>query len=377
MYIKRKVISLVTAGTLLAATVFAGSGSAAVITSSTTAMESSKWIAKFAEITQKKKQLPHVKILATGGTIAGSAASNTSTTGYTAGALGVDILIDAVPEMKDIANVSGEQIANTGSPNVNNEILITLANRINELLSSDEVDGVVITHGTDTLEETAYFLNLTVKSDKPVVVVGAMRPATAISADGPMNLYNSVLLAGSKEATGRGVMVMLNDRIGSARYTTKTNTTATDTFKATEQGYIGAIVGGKPYFYSKITAKHTSESIFDVSGLKELPHVDIIYSYQNEGRHLYDAAVEAGAKGIVTAGSGNGSLSSIGSKALKDASEAGVVVVRSSRVGSGIVTPREQITSMSLNPQKARILLMLALTQTSDPEEIKQFFAEY
>ncbi|WP_166241022.1 type II asparaginase [Paenibacillus turpanensis] len=376
MTIKNKLVNSITASALIA-TLFAGTALAEAPLKSTASTALPPASSTAAAKEEKKKELPNVTILATGGTIAGSAASNTSTTGYKAGALGVDILISAVPEMAEIANVSGEQIANTGSPNVNNETLIKLANRINELLKTDEVDGVVVTHGTDTLEETAYFLNLTVKSDKPVVVVGAMRPATAISADGPMNLYNSVLLAGTEEAKGRGVMIMLNDRIGSARHTTKTNTTALDTFKATEQGYIGMIAGGVPYFYSEITAKHTTESVFDVSGLTELPQVDIIYSYQNEGRYLYDAAVEAGAKGIVTAGSGNGSLSSIGSEALEDAAEKGVVVVRSSRVGSGIVTPRGQITSMSLNPQKARILLMLALTKTTDADKIKEYFAEY
>lgn len=327
---------------------------------------------------QQQKELPHVKILATGGTIAGSADSSTSTTGYTAGALGVDILINAVPELADIAEVSGEQIANTGSPNINNEILLTLGKRINKLLASDDVDGIVVTHGTDTLEETAYFLNLVVKSDKPVVVVGAMRPATAISADGPMNIYNAVSLAGNPAAKGKGTLIMLNDRIGSARYTTKTTTTALDTFKSPEQGYLGIIAGEMPYFFNQITTKHTKDTVFDISKLTKLPQVDIIYSYQNEGKYFYEAAVEAGAKGIVTAGSGNGSLSNVASEAVEEVEEQGVVVVRSSRVGNGIVTPSSSgITSNSLNPQKARILLMLALTKTDDPEVIQTYFNEY
>ncbi|GAB7387116.1 asparaginase AnsZ [Bacillaceae bacterium] len=331
----------------------------------------------FVQIVEKNDALPNVIILATGGTIAGSASSNTATTDYRSGALGVDVLINAVPEVKKIANVAGEQIANTSSSNINNEILLTLAKRINELLASDDVDGVVVTHGTDTLEETAYFLHLTVKSDKPVVMVGAMRPATAISADGPMNLYNAVLLAGSKEAKGKGVMIMLNDRIGSARYTTKTNTTALDTFKAPEQGYLGMIAGGKPYFFNEIVPKHTYKSEFDVTGLEKLPHVDIIYSYQNEGKHFYEAAVKAGAEGIVVAGSGNGSTSSIGAEGIQYAIDHGVTVVRSSRVGTGVVTPKSLgIASYSLNPQKARILLMLALTKTKDPKEIERFFID-
>ncbi|WP_134702662.1 type II asparaginase [Ammoniphilus sp. YIM 78166] len=328
-------------------------------------------------------KLPNVKILATGGTIAGSAASNTATTGYTAGALGIDILINAVPEMKEIANVTGEQIASVGSPNVNNEILLKLGKRVNELLASDEVDGIVITHGTDTLEETAYFLNLVVKSDKPVVVVGAMRPATAISADGPFNLYNAVKLAGDPAAKGKGTMMLLNDRIGAARFTSKTNTTMLDTFKAPEDGYIGAIAGGKNYFYSEVIRKHTTKSVFDISKLSELPQVDILYGYQNDSRLLYDALVAAGSKGIVVAGSGNGSLSGQAREGAIDAAKKGVAVVRSSRVGSGIVTrsatddTNNFVASDSLNPQKARILLMLALTQTNDPKKIQAFFNEY
>ncbi|AWB43378.1 L-asparaginase [Paenibacillus sp. CAA11] len=331
----------------------------------------------------KNTQLPKIKILATGGTIAGSADSNTAVTGYKAGALGIDTLINAVPEMKGIAEVSGEQIANVGSPDITNEILLKLAKRINTLLASDDVDGVVITHGTDTLEETAYFLNLVIKSDKPVVVVGSMRPATAISADGPFNLYNAVKVAGDKASYGKGVLVMLNDRIGSARYISKTNTTAVDTFKSLEQGYLGAIVGGKVYYYNEPIRKHTTSSVFDISNLDQLPQVDILYEYENNGRYLYDAAVAAGAKGIVVAGSGDGSMSSASSKGASDAAKKGTIIVRSTRVGSGTVSQSADenkdgfVSSDSLNPQKARILLMLALTQTKDPAKIQEFFNEY
>ncbi|MDO7907526.1 type II asparaginase [Paenibacillus sp. JX-17] len=327
--------------------------------------------------------LPNIKILATGGTIAGSSASNTDTTGYKAGALGVDTLIQAVPEMKKIANVTGEQVANVGSPDINNEVLLKMAKRINELLASDDVDGIVITHGTDTLEETAYFLDLVVKSDKPVVVVGSMRPATAISADGPFNLYNAVKVAGNTESKGKGVLVMLNDRIGAARYITKTNTTSVDTFRSVEQGYLGAIIGDKVYYYNEPTRKHTTSSIFDVSKLTSLPQVDILYEYQNNGRYLYDAAVAAGAKGIVVAGSGDGSISSASMKGANDAAKKGVIIARSTRVGSGTVAPSSDdnannfVTTDSLNPQKARILLMLALTQTNDAGKIQQFFNQY
>lgn len=330
------------------------------------------------EVEEDNNELPNVAILATGGTIAGAAASNTDTTGYSSGSIGVDTLIEAVPEMKEIANISGEQIANVGSTNVTNETLLTLGKRINELLATDDVDGIVVTHGTDTLEETAYFLNLVVKSEKPVVMVGAMRPATAISADGPMNLYNAVLLAGHEDSKGRGVLVSFNDRIGAAREVTKTNTTVPDTFKSTEQGYLGVIVGGKPHFYNRTTRKHTTETVFDISGIETLPKVDIIYGYQSDNRYLYESAVANGAKGIVVAAAGNGSMSSVAAEAAKAATEQGVHIVRSSRVGNGLVSQRDgSLTADTLNPQKARILLMLALTETNDAEEIQRFFDEY
>ncbi|WP_411348498.1 type II asparaginase [Paenibacillus sp. WLX2291] len=367
--------------------VSAASGTAKVTSASTgttTAKASSTSVSATATATTPvASDLPNIKILATGGTIAGSSASNTDVTGYQAGALGIDTLINAVPEMKEIANVSGEQIANVGSPDVDNAVLLKLAKRINELLASDDVDGVVVTHGTDTLEETAYFLDLVVKSNKPVVVVGAMRPATAISADGSFNLYNAVKIAGTPQASGKGVLIELNDRIGAARYITKTNTTGTDTFKSTEQGYLGVVSGGKVYFYNEPTRKHTADSVFDITDLTELPQVDILYEYQNNGSYLYDAAVAAGAKGIVVAGSGNGSLSSLSKAGAIKAAASGVAVVRSTRTGSGVVTHSDEddqngmISSDSLNPQKARILLMLALTQTKDAKQIQTFFDEY
>ncbi|MBA4602367.1 type II asparaginase [Thermoactinomyces mirandus] len=322
--------------------------------------------------------LPNIAILATGGTIAGTGSSSTETTGYKSGDLAIETLIEAVPEMKKIANISGEQIVNVDSTDITNEILLKLGKRINELLASDDVDGIVVTHGTDTLEETAYFLNLVVKSDKPVVLTAAMRPATAMSADGPFNLYNAVLLASDKSSRGKGVLVALNDRIASARNITKTNTTATDTFKSVENGYLGAIVGGKPYYYNETTRLNTTRSVFDISKIDALPQVDIIYGYQNSPTYMYTAAVKNGAKGIVVAAPGDGTLSSKALEGVQEAMKNGVVVVRSSRVGSGTVSPKEGfITSDSLNPQKARILLMLALTQTKDPVKIQEFYNQY
>lgn len=226
------------------------------------------------------KKLPNVKILATGGTIAGADASSTTTVGYTTAVVPVDNLINNVPELKKVANVNGEQIAQL------------------PLLSSDDVDGIVVTHGTDTIEETAYFLNLVVKSDKPVVIVGAMRPPTAMSADGPISLYNAVILAGSKEAKGKGVLVCMNDTINGTRDVTKTNTALPDTFRAPELGYLGYMQDNKPHFYKQSTRKHTTQSEFDITGLTDLPRVDIVYGYANNSRVMLDAAVNAGAKGI-------------------------------------------------------------------------------
>ncbi|MEE3660727.1 type II asparaginase [Brenneria sp. g21c3] len=334
----------------------------------------------FSTLATAAENLPHVVILATGGTIAGSAAANTQTTGYKAGALGVDTLIQAVPELKTLADISGEQIANIGSENMTSDVLLKLSKRVNELLARSDVDGVVITHGTDTLDESPYFLNLTVKSDKPVVFAAAMRPATSISADGPMNLYGAVKVAADKNARGRGVMVVLNDRIGSARFISKTNASTLDTFKAPEEGYLGVIIGDKVYFHNRLDKIHTTRSVFDIAKLEKLPTVDIIYGYQDDPEYMYDAAIAHGVKGIVYAGMGAGTVSKRSDAGIRKAQSKGIVVVRSSRTGSGIVPPdaaQPGLVSDSLNPAKSRILLMLALTKSSNPAVIQEYFHRY
>lgn len=327
--------------------------------------------------------LPNVVILATGGTIAGVAPSATETKEYKAGVINVESLLRSVPGIEKIANITGEQVVNIDSSQMTAGIWLTLADRVNGLLSGKDVDGIVITHGTDTMEETAFFLNLVVKSEKPVVIVGSMRPSTAVSADGPLNLLNGVVLAASREAGGRGVLVALNERISGARDVTKTNTTAVDTFSSRELGCLGYILDNRVYFLQQTERRHTTGSEFSVRGLKSLPRVDILYGHAGGSRELADASVKAGAKGIVHAGVGNGGIFPAVKTALKDAADAGVVVVRSSRTGSGIVTPYAEydrlgfVSAGSLNPQKARILLMLALTKTSDPKEIQRMFNEY
>ena len=325
---------------------------------------------------------PNVVILATGGTIAGSSAGATSAQ-YDAGKLGVDVILQAVPQLKDIADVKGEQIANIGSYNMNNEIWLKLAKRINELLAGD-TDGVVITHGTDTIEETAYFLNLVVKSDKPVVLVGAMRSATSMSADGPMNIFNAVSIAADKNSKGKGVMVSLNDEIHAAREVTKSNTTSVQTFKSPNTGKLGWVYYGKVVYMNKNLKIHTKDSVFDVSKLDSLPRVDIIYSHANDSGDIAELLTKAGAKGIVHAGTGAGSIYDDTKASLAKAHENGVRVVRSTRTGSGFVSASPKmdndgkfIIGNDLNPQKARILLILGLTKTNDVKELQKFFDEY
>jgi L-asparaginase len=325
---------------------------------------------------------PRIAILATGGTIVSSATTTTGTIDYTVTDT-VHDLIAAVPEAASIANLVGEQICNLPSQDISNATLLTLARRINTLFESGTADGIVVTHGTDTLEETAYFLNLTVRSPKPVVVVGAMRPATALSADGPLNLYNAVRLAASPEAQDRGVMVVMNDRIAGARSITKTHTIAPDAFSAGELGYLGLFAGEAIRFENRSLRCHTRASEFILDGLDELPAVEILFGYQSMTGTFFDAAIASGARGIVFAAPGNGSLCHAAKAGANRLLQHGIVFVNASRVGAGLVTlkPDDEengiIAADSLNPQKARILLSLALTVTDERARIQQMFATY
>ncbi len=330
-----------------------------------------------------KKAKSRIAILGTGGTIAGFIDSTIATTGYTAGAIDIDVLIKAVPQIRDLADISWEQIANIDSSNMCDEIWLRLAKKIAKLFA-EGIDGVVITHGTDTMEETAYFLNLTIKSDKPVVLVGAMRPSTAISADGPKNLYNAVALVANKEAKNKGVMVAINDKILSARGVVKTHSLNVDAFSSPDFGDLGYIVDGKVFFYNNVTKAHTKNTPFDVSKLTSLPKVDILYSYSNDGSGVAAKALfEHGTKGIVVAGSGAGSIHKNQKDVLKELLKKGLKVVVSSRVVAGCVAVSDSdeklgfISAEDLNPQKARVLLILALTKTSDPKKIQEYFLKY
>ncbi len=332
----------------------------------------------------QQTKLSNIVILATGGTIAGAAATGTQA-GYTSGAVTIDAMIAAVPGIKDLANISGEQISNVGSQDMSFNIMLTLARRINELLAKPDVDGIVVTHGTDTMEETAFFLNLVVKSDKPVVLVGSMRPSTAVSADGPLNLYDGVAVAADPNAKGRGVLVVMNDWIHGAHSLTKTSTTAVQTFLSPQRGLVGVSTYGKNDYYNNPEWKHTTGSEFDVTSVTKLPRVDIIFACADMSPDLIDSAVANGAAGIVIAGVGNGNMNKASLEAAEGAAKKGVVIVRSSRVATGTVGRNVEVNddqmgfvaSDELNPQKARILLMLALLKPRTTIEIQQLFLTY
>ena len=334
-----------------------------------------------------RKGLPLVWVLSTGGTIAGKGSSATDLSNYKSGSLLGEEIVRAVPEITQIANVKVEQIVNVNSSDITLDNWLTLANRINTILADDpQVAGIVVTHGTNTLEETAYFLNLTVRSERPVILVGSMRPATAISADGPLNLLNAIRTASAPEARGKGVLIVMNDEINGARDVTKTNTYRVETFRAPELGLLGYVDEDKVSFYRASTRRHTHNSEFEIAAIKGLPKVEIVYSYIQPGTEMIQAIVRSGARGIVFAGAGAGGLSSFEKSAvaslLPPAGQA-PILVRSSRVGNGRVIGRDEydrigmIPADTLNPQKARILLMLALTRTTDPKEIQRMFAEY
>ena len=333
-------------------------------------------------IAQQKKA--NVVILATGGTIAGAAASGTQAA-YTSGAVTIDAMIAAVPGMTNMANIKGEQISNVGSQDMSFEIMLKLAKRINELQKQGDVDGIVVTHGTDTMEETAFFLNLVVKGEKPVVMVGSMRPSTAVSADGPLNLYNAVGVAVDPNARGRGVLVVMNDWIHAAHSLTKTSTTAIQTFMSPLRGVVGVATYGKNDFYNSPQWKHTSGSEFDVTDVNKLPRVDIIFACADMPPDLIDASVANGAKGIVIAGVGNGNMNKASLEAAARAAKKGVVVVRSSRVATGSVGRNVEVNddemgfvaSDELNPQKARLLLSLALLKQRSNADLQNLFTTY
>jgi len=329
-------------------------------------------------------ELPTIRVLATGGTIAGAQASATDY-GYKSGTYDVNSLIKAVPNLDKLAVITGEQVANIGSQDMNDEIWLKLARRVNAVLAEPGTDGVLITHGTDTLEETSYFVSLVTKSNKPVVMVGSMRPATAISADGPGNIYNGVAVVTNPGAKGKGTLVVLNDTIHYARNVVKTDTTSVQTFDSINRGPAGLVNTGKVFWFEPMDKKVGPATEFSVDGLDRLPRVDVIYAHASMSADLIDAAIKNGAKGIVVAGVGDGNMTTPALDALTKAAKGGVVVVRSTRLPAGITLRNNEVNddekgfvaSGELNPAKSRVLLQLALTKTSDPVRIQKMFYEY
>jgi len=325
-----------------------------------------------------------VHLLATGGTIAGQAGSDVDP-GYQSGAVALDELVRAVPGLRGLADLTGEQVAQVGSQDMTDALWLALAARVNALFASDRADGVVITHGTDTAEETGYFLHLVVKSDRPVVLTGAMRPSTSLSADGPLNLFNAVAVAADPASRGRGAVVVLNDDLHSARDVTKSSTTDLQTFISPGPGLMGTAMYGRIRYFRRPTRLHTTESEFAVDGIEHLPRVDILYAYAGMAADLVRASVLQGARGIVMAGMGNGNVSTDTAHALANAANTGVAVVRSTRVVSGDVGRNIEmdddtlglIASDQLNPQKSRVLLQLCLARGLERAAIQDAFYRY
>ena len=322
-----------------------------------------------------------VHVLGTGGTIAG-AQPDPGHYGYTAAQYGIDWLLNAVPGLDRLANLSGEQVVNIGSQDMDDDIWLTLARRVNAVLATPDTDAALITHGTDTLEETACFLSLVTSSDKPVVMVGSMRPATAISADGPANIYNGLAVAADAGAVGRGTLIVLNDEIHHARNAVKTGTSNPSAFSSMSRGLAGITSAGRVEWFDREPHRVGRALRFDVGGLDSLPRVDILHAHANMSIDLIDAAIAAGARGIVIAGVGAGNMSARAIGRLARAASQGVVVVRSSRVVSAMVLRNAEldddrlgfVAAGDLNAAKSRVLLALALTETSDPQRIQSMF---
>ena len=330
------------------------------------------------------QQLPRVIILATGGTIAGAGAS-ADRAGYTAGKIPIDDLIGTIPSVKKIASITGEQVASVGSQDMTVEIWKKLAVRINEIYAKNEADAIVVTHGTDTQEETAYFLDLVVPSNRPVVLTGSMRAATAISADGPKNLYDAITVAINPKTKGRGVLVSFNEGIYDAREVMKMSTTKTNAFGSPNTGPVGQAYDGRVEYYSSSDREVNPKKPIVLTVDTKLPRVDIVYMYADAPSDQIDLLISKKVDGIVIAGVGNGNFNKAFMDAVKKAVAAGIIVCRASRTPSGRVVLHDEINddqlgtivSDDLTPQKARILLMLALTRTKDKKQLQEAFFTY
>ncbi len=324
-------------------------------------------------------RLKNIMVIGTGGTIAGTGDAG-KTLSYQAGQIEVNALISEIPDLQSIANITSNELLSIDSCDITGRDWIHLANYINEMSASDSVDGFVITHGTDTLEESAFFLNLTVRTSKPVVITGSMRPSTAMSPDGPFNIFQAVALARSEEAVGKGVLVAFSDTIYGARDVQKINAFRVSAFSQRDLGCLGYIRDEKVYFYSSSTKKHTFNSEFDVSKIPELPSVSIAPFYADADPQILDYLRKT-SKGIILSGAGCGGCSTVWDKKIQEFMLSGFPTVRSSRIANGLITSeyvsQKGIFSNTLSPQKSRILLSLALTQTDNIDRIRTIFETY
>ncbi len=332
-------------------------------------------------------QKRRVYLFGTGGTISfmGQTRTDFANYSYLGNQLTIHEMLERVPEVEELAEVQAEQVINVGSTEVYPSDWLTLARRINERFAADPAAaGAAVTHGTATLEETAYFLNLTVRDARPVVVTGAMRPPSAMGTDADNNLLDAVRVAAAEQSAGRGGLVVLNNEIQTARDVTKTDSYRVETFQSGHVGFLGyADADGDVIYYRRLERRHTADSEFDVGEIDELPRVDIAYAYAGVDGTVIDALVASGVAGIVAAGLGSGGSPAPFMAALQRAIAAGVPVVLSTHVGTGRVVQTRRFTeggyvvADNLHPKKARILLMLGLTQTGDPAELQRMMLEY
>ncbi len=324
--------------------------------------------------------LPTIYIAACGGTIAGKAAAADDLTGYESGTVTLEEILDSVPSVRKYADVKGGEFCRIDSSDMTEALWIKLAQQIQDLADRDDIDGIVVTHGTDTMEETAYFLHLTVRTKKPIVFTGAMRPATAVSADGPLNLLEAVQTAADGAAGKYGVLIVMNGRIYSARFAEKTDTVHADAFTGRQTGYAGLVQDGKPVFYQVSLSRHTYRSDFSCRLVTALPPAAVIYCHV--GMEACVAAVVAsGVAAVVVAGLGHGRMPDTVWQMLKAAMKEGLIVVRASRTLGGAVSPAAEyagtICAGSLTPQKAKIAVQLAMLQTRRAEDIQRLITAY
>lgn len=330
------------------------------------------------------REKANIVVIGTGGTIAGRGETSFNTSAYACSVLTIDEILSAIPNVSALANLRAEQLLQTGSENFNNEHLLLIGKRVSEVLKQDDVDGVILTHGTDTIEETAYFLNLTIKSVKPVVVVGAMRPPSAMSSDASLNLYDAIAVASHPSSRGKGTLVVVNDEIHTARDVVKTNSFKLEAFRS-PYGALGYVVEGQPRYYRGPSRDHTIGTQWSIDDLEALPKVDIVYAY-GALEHELIGTLASDARGLIYAGTGNGNIAEHMVGPLVEATRRGLHVVRASRTGNGVVVrngaqPDDDYGWLVVDdqvPQKARILLMLALlSHQNEPQALQAAFYRY